>query len=220
MQRTADFHDLISGTCLPQAARVLNNATALDAAVDMLDADATACDAPIHGFLCAREGPAPRLLGGHDDLDLVERARPKAEVLEPPAACGQGVGRGIRHPLVVDTARIGGTQQEDRERRVDQEHMFHRLACFLTAITARLFTWVVGARDAPFGAIVANRGEVGARTGATAGRSAGVGSSAVGTTRAAASASVTPTRCASSCKERLGASPSVRRVPCRTPHRV
>src|SRR5262245_60140620 len=55
MQRTADFHDLISGTCLPQAARVLNNATALDAAVDMLDADATACDAPIHGFLGARE---------------------------------------------------------------------------------------------------------------------------------------------------------------------
>jgi hypothetical protein len=88
MQRTADFHDQIPGTCLPQAVRIEDNATALDAAVDVLDADATACDAPIRGFLGAREGPAPRLLGGHDDLDLVERERQKAEVLEQPAACG------------------------------------------------------------------------------------------------------------------------------------
>jgi hypothetical protein len=220
MQRTADFHDLISGTYLPQAARVLDNATALDAAVDVLDADATACDAPIHGCLCVREGLAPRLLEGHDDLDVVERACQKAEVLEQPAARGPGVGRGIRNPLVVDTARRGGTQTEDRERRVDQAHMFHRLACFLTTITARLFKRVLGARDAPFGAIVATRGAVGARTGATADSSAGVDSSAGGTHRAAASASVTPTRCASSGKERLGASPSVHSAPCRTPNRV
>ena len=133
---------------------------------------------------------------------------------------GQGVGHGIRNPLVGDTARIGVTQQENRERRVDQQHIFHRMAFFLTAITARLFKRVLGAREAPFGAIVATRGEVGARTGAAAGSSAGVFSAAVGTTRAAASASVTPTRCASACKERLGASPSVRSVPCSTPHRA
>jgi hypothetical protein len=120
MQRRADFHDLISGTCLPQAARVRDHATALDAAVDVLDVDATACDAPIHGFLCAREGPTPWLLGGHDDLDLVKRERQKAAVLEQPAACGQGGGRGIRNPLVVDIACIGVTQQEDGECGVDR----------------------------------------------------------------------------------------------------
>ena len=220
MQRTADCHDLLSGTYLPQAARVLDNATALEAAVDVRDADATACDAPIHGCLCVREGLAPRLLDGHADRDVVARECQKAEVLAQPAARGQGVGRGLRHPLVVDTARLGGTQKEDRERRVDQEHIFHRRACFLTTLTARLFKRVLGGRDAPFGALVAPRGAVGARTGATADRSAGVDSAAVGTHRAAASASVTPTRCASSCKERLGASPSVPSAPCRTPNRV
>ena len=220
MQRPADVHDQIPGTCLSQAIRIEDHATALDAAVDGLDADATACDAPIRGFLGARAGPAPRLLGGHDDLDLVERKRQKAEVLEPPAACGSGVGRGLRHALVVDTARRGLTQQEPRERRVDQQHMLHRMACFLTAITARLFKRVLGAREAPFGAIVATRGAVGPRTGAAAGHAAGVFSSAVGTTRAPASASVTPTRCASACTARLGASPSVRRVPCSTPHKA
>jgi hypothetical protein len=220
MQRTADFPDLISGTYLPPAARVLDHATALDAAVDVLDADATACDAPIHGFLCVREGLAPRLLDGPAELDVVERACQKAAVLAPPAARGQGGGRGLRHPLVVDTARRGGTQTEDRERRVDQEHRLHRMACFLTTITAPLCKRVLGAREAPFGAIVANRGAVGARTGATADRSAGVDSSAVGTHRAAASASVTPTRGASAGKARLGASPSGHRAPCRTPNRV
>ena len=220
MPRTADFHDQIPGTCLSQAVRIEDHATARDAAVDGLDADATACDAPIRGFLGAREGPAPRLLGGHDALDLVERERQTAAVLEPPAAGGSGVGRGIRHPLVVDTARRGLTQQEHRERRVDQQHIFHRMAFFLTTITARLFKRVLGARDAPFRPIMAKRGEAAAGLGAAAGGSAGGDGSAVGTTRAAASASVTPTRCASSCQERLGASPSVRSVPCSTPHRA
>ena len=173
MQRTADVHDQIPGTCLPQAIRIEDHATALDAAVDGLDADAMACDAPIRGFLGARAGPAPRLLGGHDDRDLVERERQTAAVLEQPAACGSGGGRGIRHPLVLDTARRGSTQTEHRERRVAQQHMFHRMACFLTAITARLLKRVLGAREAPCGAIVANRGEVSARTGAAAGNSAG-----------------------------------------------
>jgi hypothetical protein len=220
MQCSADFYHQIADTGLSEAAGVVDNATALDATVNVLDADATAGDTPIRGFLCAREGPAPRLLGRHDDLHLVERECQEAEVLEQPAACGQGVRRGIRHPLVVDTARLGVTQKEDREHRVDQQHMFHRLACFLTTITARLFKRVLGARDAPFRAIVATRGAGDARTGAAAGSSAGGGSSPVGTTRAAASASVTPTRCASSCQERLGASPSVRSVPCSTPNRT
>ena len=42
MQRAADFHDQVTDARLPQAACVVDNAAALDAAVDVLDAHATA----------------------------------------------------------------------------------------------------------------------------------------------------------------------------------
>src|SRR5262249_27285107 len=123
--------------------------------------------------------------------------------------------RGLRTPLIVGAAGIGITQKEDRERRIDQEHVFHRMAFFLAALTARLFSRILGAPNAPFGALMAKRGEVGAGAGA----SAGGGDSSVGPTRAAASASATPTRLASSLTERAGISPSVRSVACRTTKR-
>jgi hypothetical protein len=98
----------------------VNNATALDAAVDVLDPHATARDAPIGGFLCPCESPAPWLLGGHDDLNVIEREGQETEILEQPAARGQGIRRGICNPLVVRAARIGVTQEEDQQGRIDQ----------------------------------------------------------------------------------------------------
>jgi hypothetical protein len=162
MQRTADFHDPIADARFPQAARVVDDAAALDAAVDVLDTHAATRNTPIRRFLRARQGPAPRLLRRHDHLNLVERERQKAQILEPSAACGQGVGCRIRHALIMDTAAIGITQKEDQQRRVDQQHVLHGVALFLTAITARLLSRILGALDAPFGAIVAKRGETGA----------------------------------------------------------
>ena len=79
----------------------------------------------------------------------------------------------------------------------------YHMAFFLAAITARLLSRILGALDAPFGPIVAKRGEAGAG----AGGSAGVGSAGVGGTMARASASVTPRRVANSCTDRAGASP-------------
>jgi hypothetical protein len=73
MQRTANFHYQIADARLPEAVGVVDDTTALDAAVDVLDTHATARDTPIGGFLCPCESPAPRLLGGHDDLNVVER---------------------------------------------------------------------------------------------------------------------------------------------------
>jgi hypothetical protein len=102
MQRAADFHDQIANVCRPEAAGVVDDAAALDTAVDMLDAHAAAGDAPIRGFLCARKGPAPRLPGRHDDLLLVQRERQETEIPEQPAACGQGVG--VLHPQFADRA--------------------------------------------------------------------------------------------------------------------
>jgi hypothetical protein len=53
-----------------------------DAAIDVLNTHAAACDAPIGGFLAAREGSASWLTGRHDDLDLVERERLEAQILK------------------------------------------------------------------------------------------------------------------------------------------
>ena len=204
MQRTANLHHQIADACLSEAADVVDDATALDTAVDVLDPDPATRDAPIGHLLYAREGPAPGLLGGHDDLDLVQGKRQEAQVLEQPAPRRQGVRGGIGNAFIVGTARIGCTQQENRERGIDQQYVFDRVALFLAAITARLLSRILGALDAPFGPIVAKRGEGAAGVGGAAGGLAGGTGSSVGTTRAAASASVTPIRWANACKERLG----------------
>jgi len=140
MQRTADFHDQIADARLPKAAGVVDDATALDTAVDVFDAHAATRDAPICSFLGAREGPASRLPGRHDNLDLIEGERQEAQILEQPTARGQGVRGRIGNPLIVGTAHVGLAQQEDRERGVDQQHVFYRVALFLAAITARLLS--------------------------------------------------------------------------------
>ena|SRR5215475_2286923 len=208
MQRTADFHDQIAATHLPHAVRVTDAATALDTAVDVLDADAAAGDLSIGGFLRPRESPAPWLLGRHAALDVVKREGQEAEILQHPAARGQGLRRGIRHPLVRGAARVGVAQEEDGERGGAAQRMFHRLAPLLTAITARLLKRILGALDAPCGPIVSTRGE----TGAGAGGAAEVGGSGVGATMACTSAAATPRRCAHAWTDRVGAAPSVRRV--------
>jgi hypothetical protein len=190
MQRTADFHHTIADACLPQAAGVVDDATALDAAVDVLDTHASTRDAPIHCFLRACEGPASRLPGGHDDFHLIECERQEAQILEQLAARGQGVGRAIRNPLIVHAAGVRVAQKEDRKCRVDQQDVFHRVAFFLAAIIARLLNRVLGAPDAPFGPIVPKRGEAGAGADAAAGGVDVVG----GTATAAALASATPRR--------------------------
>ena len=204
MQRTADVHDHIADTRLPEAVRLVHHATALHTAVDRLEADAPTGDAPMGRLLRAREGPAARLLGRPDDLNLWERTRQQTQVLEPSAACRHGRGGCSGTPLVMHTARRGLTQQEAAERRVEQPHVLHRLARFLAAITARWLRRSRGALEAPCGPSMATRGAGGSKAGAAVGASAGgpVG----GTTLAAAAASATPRRGAKACTDR-GAPP-------------
>jgi hypothetical protein len=212
MQGTAGLHDQIADPCLSQAAGVMDDAAALDATVDVFDAHTSAGDAPIGRFLRVREGPAPWLPRRHDDLDLSQRERQEAEILKQPAARGQGIRGGVCNPLLVGATRIGLTQEKDRERGIDEQDVFHRVACFLAAITARLLSRILGALEASFGAVVANRGEAGAGAGAAAGGSAGGGGAGVGTAIALTSAAATPRRCANSVTDRVGASPSARSV--------
>src|SRR5262245_4735884 len=101
MERPANFHDTIADACLPEAAGVVDEAAALDAAVDVLEAHATAGDPTIRGFLRACEGPATRLAGRPADLDVVERQRQAAQILPQAAPGGPGVRGGIGHVRIV-----------------------------------------------------------------------------------------------------------------------
>jgi hypothetical protein len=197
----------------------MDDATALDAAVDLLDAHAPAGEATIGRFLRTRESPTAGFPRWPDDRDGVQCARQEAEILEQPAPCGQRVRGHLGTPRIMDAAGIGLTQQEHREGRVDQPHVFPRLVVFLAAITARLLSRILGALEAPFGALVAERGAAVADAGAAASGSDVPDRSSVGLTRAAASASVIPRRFAKSAQDRVGASPSARSATRRTTKR-
>jgi len=54
----------------------------------------------------------------------------------------------------MHTAAMGRTQKQDDERGIDQQNIFHRVVFFLAAITPRLFSRVLGADDASFGAVM------------------------------------------------------------------
>jgi hypothetical protein len=216
MQRTTNFHHAIANTSFSDAARLVDDAAAFDAAVDVLETHPTVGDPPTRRFLRARELPASRLPGRHDDLDLGERAGQAAQILEQPAPRGQGVRGRLGNALIMGATRIGVPQQEDHERGIDQQHVFHGVTFFLAALTARLLSRIPGALDAPLRAIVAKRGDAGACVEAATSGSTGGGGPSVGTTRAAASASAISRRLTNSVTDRLGASPKARRVACRT----
>jgi hypothetical protein len=81
MQGTAEFHDQIADTFFPQADAVFDDATALDTAVDMLDAPPPLMPCLIRSLLLQRELLAAGLLGRHADLHPRERARQEAQIL-------------------------------------------------------------------------------------------------------------------------------------------
>jgi len=103
----------------------------------------------------------------------------------------------------MDTAAVGVAQKEDREEGIHEQDIFEGVVFFLTALTLGLFKRVLGADDAPLGAVMGQRGDAG--TGAR-----GTGASSRGAMTDAASASEMPSRCARAVRERAGASPRVR----------
>jgi hypothetical protein len=198
----------------------VDHTAALDAAVDVRDADAATREASRGGFWAAREGSAAGRAGWHDELDLVGCERQEAAVLEPPTARGYGLGSGSRHPLVGGTTRRGRTQAEEGQHGVEPPPMVDRVARGLAAIIARRLRRIVGTPAAPCAALRPNRGEAGTGAAAGAGGSDGFGGACTGTTSALASVSVTPRRFASAGTDRVGASPNARRVACRTVHQT
>ena len=108
---------------------------------------------------------------------------------------------------IMDTAAVGVAQKEDDEERIDEQDIFDGVVLFLAAITRFLFSRVLGADDAPLGAVMGKRGATGAAGGTAP---TGADSSSSGVTTVAAAASETPRRWARADRERAGASPRAR----------
>jgi hypothetical protein len=103
----------------------------------------------------------------------------------------------------MDTATVGVAQKEDDEKRINEQDIFDGVVLFLATITRGLLRRVLGADDAPFGAVMGTRGEASTLTGAAAGERS---SSSNGAT----TDSETPRRWARAVRERAGASPRAR----------
>src|SRR2546426_1007545 len=98
-------------------------------------------------LLLQRQLLAAWLLRWHKDLHLGQRERQKAQILQQPTPRRQGIGRRLGEALVVYTSSSSLTEKEDRQRRIDEQDIFHCVVLFLAAITRRLCSRVLGADD-------------------------------------------------------------------------
>jgi hypothetical protein len=207
VQGTAEFHHQIADPLLPQADPVLHNAAALHTAVDMLNPQSAVVERLVGQVLLQGQLRTAGLLRRHEDLHRRERERQEAQILQQPTPSREWVGGGLRDAQIMDPAAVGVAQKEDDEERIDEQDIFDGVVLFLATITFFLFSRVLGADDAPFGAVMGTRGEADAAAGTA---TPGADSSASGVTTVAASVSETPKRCASAVRERAGASPRAR----------
>src|SRR5262245_35477936 len=206
VQGTAELHHQIADALLPQADPVFHNPTALDAAVDMLDPEPLLVERLVGPLVLQGQLRTAGLLRRHEDFHLRERERQEAQILQQPTPRREGVGSGLGNAQIMHTAAIGIAQKEDDEESIHEQDIFDRVVLFLAAITRGLFNRVLGADDAPLGAVMGKRGVAGVAVGTG---TTGADSSPSGVTKAAA-ASATPRRWARAERERAGASPRAR----------
>ena len=207
MQGTAEFHHEITNARLPQAHPVFDDATTLDAAVDMLDPQPPLVERLVGQGLLQGQFPTAGLLRRHEERYLREREGQKAQILQQSTASRERVGRGLRNAQIMGTAAVGVTEKEDDEQGIDEQNIFDCVVFFLAAITLFLFSRVLGADDASFRPVMGKRGAAGAAVGTA---TTGADSSSSGLTTIAAAASETPRRWARADRERAGASPRAR----------
>jgi hypothetical protein len=142
MQGTADFHHQIADARLPQADPVFDDATALDTAVDMFEAQPAPGERLMRRLLLSCQLLAAWFLGRHEDLHLGERQRQEAPILQEPAPRGQGRGCGLGNRLIMEAAAVGVAQQEDGEEGMDEQDIFDRVVLFLPANWLRVLSIV------------------------------------------------------------------------------
>src|SRR3954447_23963383 len=100
----------------------------------------------------------------------------------------------------MDAAANGVAEEQDDEQGIDQQNVLYRMVLFLSTVTLRLFSRVLGADNAPFRSVMSKRGEPCPALDAEAGE--GEGSSRGATT---SGPSETASRCARAVRERAGA---------------
>jgi len=98
-------------------------------------------------------------LGRHEDRHLRGRERQETEILQEPAPRRQGIRRRVRHGLIMGTATIRVTEEEDEEQGIDQQDVFYRVVVFLAALTRGLLSSVLEADDPPFCPVMGKRGD-------------------------------------------------------------
>ena len=105
MQPTADFHHHVTKPRLAQADGLLEQAAALDAAVDRLDTHAPPRERPIPRVLRPRQLVPPRFFRRLEHGHALQCERLNAHVLPQLTPDRQRRRRGISDALVMDTTR-------------------------------------------------------------------------------------------------------------------
>lgn len=158
MQGTTHFHYKVTHSLSCETDGFFDHAAALDAAVDMLDAHSTLRNQTIGSFLLGREFFSTRFPGRCDRLYSIECESLKAKVLQQLTSGWQRVRGAVGNLFIVSLSLNRVAHKEDGERGIDQEHVFHRVFLFLSAVIELLIIRVLGARDGSLGAIVTKRG--------------------------------------------------------------
>jgi hypothetical protein len=142
-----------------------------------------------------------------------ECERQETQILQQPASRRQGIWGRLSDAQIMHTATMGRTQKQDGEGGIDQEDIFHRVVFFLAALTRRLFRSILGADDAPFGAVTGKRGRP-ARWPVQRVEWLRMGSPPQRGDHGATSVFETLSRCARAARERVGVSSRVRSAAC------
>ena len=150
MQGTAEFHHEITDARLPQADAVFHNATPLDAAVDMLDAEPPLVERLVGEVLLQGQLPTAGLLRWHEDFHVGQRERQETQILQQSTPSREGVRSHLHNAQIMGPAAMGIAQKEDDKEGIDQQDIFDGVVFFLATITCFLFSSVLGADDAPF----------------------------------------------------------------------
>ena len=58
-----------------------------------------------------------------------QRKGQEAQIRQQSALRGQGIGRRVGNRLIMDTAAVGVTEEENQKQRIDQQDIFYLTGC-------------------------------------------------------------------------------------------
>ena len=154
MQGTAEFHHQITDALFPQTDAVLHNTAALDAAVDVLDPEPPRVERLVGQVLLPGQLRTAGLRRRPADCHLGERAGQAAQSLQQPTPSRERGGGSLRDAQIMGTAAVGGAQKEEREEGIEQQDLCDGVVFLLPALTRLLCNRVLGADNAPLGAVM------------------------------------------------------------------